>query len=251
MADLQTLSGAEVAFSQYDPNQAEHPDGALAALDAEFPTVLRAFGRYRSLELPDTGTHFGYVREGTVRFAIDGTAFLLTQGFYFAIPGAAQLSLIGPSAGIVITRLNYRGFFHVGKIEHRGRLRYIDGCTDSLLIPPVKRGDPCLNLLYFPPGIDQTMHTHPSVRAGVILSGVGECATEDQHGARLTALTPGLIFAIHAGGRHKFRTHAGDMRVLAYHPDTDFGPTDEDHPMLNRTFVGGISARELPEIHTR
>jgi hypothetical protein len=24
--------------------------------------------------------------------------------------------------------------------------------------------------------------------------------------------------------------------VLAFHPDSDFGPTDEDHPMLNRTY---------------
>ena len=28
--------------------------------------------------------------------------------------------------------------------------------------------------------------------------------------------------------------------VLAYHPDSDCGPTHEDHPMLNRTWdVGG------------
>jgi hypothetical protein len=25
--------------------------------------------------------------------------------------------------------------------------------------------------------------------------------------------------------------------VIAYHPDSDFGPTHENHPMVNRTIV--------------
>jgi len=27
------------------------------------------------------------------------------------------------------------------------------------------------------------------------------------------------------------------MDIIAYHPDSDFGPTDIDHPMLNRTYI--------------
>jgi hypothetical protein len=27
------------------------------------------------------------------------------------------------------------------------------------------------------------------------------------------------------------------MRVIAYHPDGDWGPTDENHTMLNRTYI--------------
>lgn len=60
-----------------------------------------------------------------------------------------------------------------GPIEDRGRLRYIDGCTDTLLIPPWRRGEACLNLLHLPPGIEQTMHTHPSDRAGMTVRGAG------------------------------------------------------------------------------
>jgi hypothetical protein len=40
------------------------------------------------------------------------------------------------------------------------------------------------------------------------------------------------------------------LRVIAYHPDSDFGPTHEDHPMINRTMVGGVSASELPHLRT-
>jgi hypothetical protein len=43
-----------------------------------------------------------------------------------------------------------------GPCEAFGRLRYIDGCSDSLLVGPAVRGDPCLNHLHFPPGVSQT-----------------------------------------------------------------------------------------------
>lgn len=65
-------------------------------------------------------------------------------------------------------------------------------------------------------------------------------------------LEPGKIFRIHAEGRHKFRTLCGsDMVVIAYHPDSDYGPTDETHPMINRTLVDGVSASQLDALRTR
>jgi hypothetical protein len=60
------------------------------------------------------------------------------------------------------------------------------------------------------------------------------------------------MFCIHAEGHHKFQTPYGeDMRVLAYHPDSDFGPTHQNHPMLNRTMVDGVSANQLTDIQTK
>lgn len=41
------------------------------------------------------------------------------------------------------------------------------------------------------------------------------------------------------------------MDVIAYHPDSDFGPQDEDHPMVNRTIVDGVSASKLEAIRTK
>ena len=41
------------------------------------------------------------------------------------------------------------------------------------------------------------------------------------------------------------------MAVIAYHPDSDFGPTHEVHPMINRTIVDGVSARLIEKIRTR
>jgi quercetin dioxygenase-like cupin family protein len=222
--------------------------GKIADLDRQFPSYLSAFVPDQALAVEDdAGTHFGYVHEGQPILLVDGRVFHLHPGMYFSVPGAFRL--LGNGRGIVITRENWRGFFYIGgPAEHTGRLKYIDGCTDSLLIPPVRLGDPCLNLLYFPAGIDQTQHTHPSDRIGMILSGRGQCITPDG----TVDLVPGMIFCIHTGGLHSFRTPYGeDMRVLAYHPDSDFGPTDEKHPMINRTIVNGVSASEIEEIRTR
>jgi hypothetical protein len=41
------------------------------------------------------------------------------------------------------------------------------------------------------------------------------------------------------------------MVVMAYHPDSDFGPEDENHPMINRTIVDGMSAAGLAAIRTK
>ena len=51
-------------------------------------------------------------------------------------------------------------------------------------------------------------------------------------------LKPGGVFMLEEGELHSFATMPGsNMEIIAYHPDSDWGPTDQDHPMLNRTYV--------------
>lgn len=204
-----------------------------------FPCVLRGWSHGES-ELPDDGTHFGFVSEGRAGLSCASGEFTLGPGMYFSVPGAARVTAEG--AGIVISVPDHRGLFMVGgPVEPSGRLQYIDGCTDTLLIPPVVMGDPCLNLLHIPPGTRQTSHTHPSTRIGVIISGSGSCITP----AGETSLSPGTIFIIPAEGEHSFHTGGDPLGVIAWHPDSDFGPTVDDHPMVNRTIVGGVPASAL------
>lgn len=226
------------------PNKAFVPypltHGLLVDLSLDdFPTQLYGFSRkVHILDLSPNRTHFGYVHEGQVILHCAAGVFTLRAGMYFSLPGSGTLR--GEGRGIAIARVGYQGLFSIGgPIESTGRLLYIDGCRDSLLIPPVMKGDPCLNALYFPAGINQTPHTHPSMRIGIIVSGRGECITEDE----VKPLEPGQVFVIPSGGLHSFRTEDSPMIVCAYHPDSDCGPTDESHPMVNRTLVNGIPAR--------
>lgn len=150
-----------------------------------------------------------------------------------SIPGSATLlSESSDSGGMVVTHRGYRGLFLLsGPIEKVGRLRYIDGCSDSLVIPPPVQGDPCLNHLHIPANVHQTRHVHPSVRIGIVARGAGRCLV----GSDVVPLTPGLVFVLAPEVSHCFHTDAEPLDVVVYHPDTDTGPTDEDHPMRNRT----------------
>lgn len=180
-------------------------------------------------------TYFGFSRK---RFVITSTAFgvlVLPPETCFAAQGPIEIS---GADGFAVVRVGYVGLNSVVAAERVGRLKYIDGCTDTLLIAPPKLGDPCLNLLHFPPGITQTKHTHPSNRVGMIASGRGRCVTP--HGN--VDLLPGVVFVIPKDAEHSFETVEEEMRVIAWHPDTDSGPSDESHPMLDRTIVGGVSA---------
>ncbi|MEM5373184.1 cupin domain-containing protein [Paraburkholderia azotifigens] len=196
-------------------------------------------------------THFGFVYQGSARLLHSGHSWTVYAGQYFSVPG--RFTLCARAArGVIMRRAGWRGLFMIGgPVEHKGRLRYIDRCSDTTLIQPVRRGDPCLNLLYFPPGVHQTAHTHPSDRLGLVLSGRGTCIARNAGADVSIPLEAGMILCIHAYGRHHFATDRNDeMRVLAYHPDSDCGPTDDDHAMINRTIVDGVSARELSSIRT-
>jgi quercetin dioxygenase-like cupin family protein len=152
---------------------------------------------------------------------------------FFSWPGRATLH--GPGCiALVISRLGYVGLKLVGgPVEERGRLTYIDGCTDTLLLCPPRLGEPCLNHLHIPPQTAQSQHTHPSERIGVILRGRGECRTP----SGVYPLAPGMGWRIPTGSLHSFYTADESLDVLAWHPDSDFGPTDENHPMINRTIL--------------
>ncbi|MEM7477282.1 MAG: cupin domain-containing protein, partial [Planctomycetota bacterium] len=163
--------------------------------DAKFPSKLSTWETLPNttveLQLSANSTHYGFVQSGDLTVQCSSGEFEIQTGMYYSIPGEACLHVQG--SGFCATRLGYSGFFSLGgPIESRGRLKYIDGCSDSLLISPVLLGDPCLNLLFLPPNTEQTAHTHPSVRTGIIVDGRGICRgpTAD------VFLEPGMIFEI-------------------------------------------------------
>jgi len=196
-------------------------------------------GQELKRRVPTGGASYGFVICGPVEVFAVGAAEpygRLQSGQWFALPDGVDLQL-GPQARLLVVQsVGFRGLAALGgPIESIGRLRYIDRCSDTLLMSPPLLGDPCLNHLHFPSGVEQTEHTHPSGRFGAIASGVGYC---DTRAGRIT-LDEGAIFHIPAGTHHRFVTEGHFMNVIAFHPDSDWGPTDENHPMINRTWVYG------------
>ena len=209
--------------------------GLLLDLRADvYPTQVFGWNQ-DALTLPGAATHYGIVTEGEAVLRDARGAFPLRAGMFFVCP--AECVIEGElGRGLVISRLDYRGLWQIGgPLEEDGRLQYIDGCTDTLLVCPPRLGEPCLNHLHIPPRTHQSPHTHPSERIGVILSGRGECRTPEG----VFPLSPGMGWRIPTGCLHSFLTQEEALNVVAWHPDSDFGPTDENHPMRNKTLLAG------------
>ncbi len=188
-----------------------------------------------------------FIRTGLTR--TDARVYLPRSGWAVLHRGDV-IAAAGKTKAVAIFMPGYNGLRQFGAaLEERGRLRYIDGCSDTLLVCPPVKGEPCLNHLHIPNGITQTRHTHPSDRIGIIVGGRGLCITPGPPGMPDLhhPLEPGLVWRIPRGGEHSFHT-TGDkeefLDVIAFHPDSDFGPEHDYHPMLNRTLVEGVSANE-------
>jgi quercetin dioxygenase-like cupin family protein len=208
-------------------------DLLLNLLDSPFPTIVRGF-HDDTVALPADETHYGMVTEGGAILHDRQDRFRLRAGMFFVAVGRCEIAAPG-GQGLVISRPGYTGLRQIGgPIESQGRLQYIDGCTDTLLVCPPRLGEPCLNHLHIPPHTSQSAHTHPSDRIGVIVRGSGECRTGD---GSVYALAAGMGWRIPAESLHSFFTTDSSLDVIAWHPDSDFGPTDGNHPMLNRTLL--------------
>lgn len=183
----------------------------------------------------ETSTFYGVVYDGDIYITHQGKEWgPLTAGQYFSIVG--EFTLSGKGKVGLFERIGFRGVFTMaGPVENRGRLSYIDGCSDSLLIYPPRMGDPVFNILWFPKNIRQTMHIHPTIRFGFVISGNGRCVTPMGE----APLLDGHVFCLKEMSQHCFFTDDSTMAIVAYHPDSDWGPTDSNHPMLNRTLIPG------------
>jgi quercetin dioxygenase-like cupin family protein len=179
---------------------------------------------------------YGY-SYGTSSITVDGKKHMLEKGQYFGLSITESVSVEAVDKLFVIVRLGYLVPNTIGWVESKGRLTYIDGCSDSLLVYPARLGDASLNLLYFPPGIDQTFHTHPSIRLGCVIDGAGLSSHGDKGTVQEDDLITGTSFCLTEQERHRFRTENNSMTVIAFHPDGDWGPTDHNHTMLNRTYL--------------
>jgi hypothetical protein len=205
----------------------------LDATSSPFPSRLICLEREVSSFEEENSHFYGFVLSGRAileRAGLDPAP--VNERMYFSCPAPFHLKCEGKV--VIWERIGYRGLFETGgPVENNGRLQYIDGCTTTILCPPPRVLDPVLNLLCFPAGTKQTMHFHPTPRLGLVFQGKGRCVRPK---AEDVPLTPGTIFYLEENLAHSFHTDSEEMHLIAFHPDSDTGPTDEDHPMLNRTY---------------
>jgi quercetin dioxygenase-like cupin family protein len=175
-------------------------------------------------------TLYGYALEDTI--IKTEKEYVIEKNHYFSIPiQSYETQVDGFCFGVF--RLGFKSQKVFGELEKQGRLSYIDGCSDTLLVYPPRLGDPSLNFLHFPKGTEQTFHNHPSIRIGIVVDGYGVADTNELS----FLLEKGDIFLLKEHEIHRFKTSDSEMNIIAFHPDGDWGPTDQNHTMLNRTYI--------------
>ena len=182
---------------------------------------------------PSVGSYFVMAQGCEMQadsFSVKGTfAAVVNEGFQ--IKGSY----------VVAHTLGYRSTeqrFSVLSETPMGNLSYIDGCSNTNLIDPARNGEACLNYLFFPHGIKQTHHTHPSYRIGFVLSGRG--LADIGPGEEAVPLVAGSAFILGRHTRHRFRTPPDQsMSLMVFHPDSEDGPRDQANPMRTRTYLSG------------
>ena len=178
-------------------------------------------------------TAYGYAYDDSV-VTVNNDHYIIRKKEFFSIPVREENVTFSTTGRLfVVARLGFIGQHVIGKTESVGRLSYIDGCSDSMLVYPPRFGDPSLNFLHFPEDINQSFHTHPSVRIGCVIEGDGYSNLKNKE----INLTEGCLFCLEEQELHRFRTENSNMNIIAYHPDGEWGPTDENHTMLNRTYI--------------
>ncbi|HVY47279.1 MAG TPA: hypothetical protein VHB21_15430, partial [Minicystis sp.] len=169
-----------------------------------------------------TSTSYAFVLDGRARFRAGDLEFASGAGGFACLPGEVEIEAGGRV--VVIERLGFRGVPTCGAIEDKGRLAYIDGCSDTILCMPPRQGDPVFNHLHFPRGIEQSQHTHPSIRLGVVARGEGFAFARGPGSAKWQEpLAAGSVFLLEAHEPHAFSTleSGAEMDVIAFHPDSD------------------------------
>ena len=208
-------------------------------MDSMYPTKMVSVSD--DWGLSESGANvYGFCTSGKFVVSTENQQWTIQEGNFFSLKSTLFVEKQEDDSQLfAIIRYGFRGIDIVGDSEKQGRLSYIDGCTDSLLISPPRLGDPCLNYLHFPVGIIQTQHLHPSIRMGIVINGKGEAFQKPdmKREGWEKDLKKGNMFCLEEGEVHSFRTAENYMDIIAYHPDSDFGPTDTNHPMLNRTYI--------------
>lgn len=206
----------------------------IDASHSEYPSQLQVVKAsvFASHPVHDKSFYYGFVVSETCSVKNENFSATLSPGMYFSLNSGFELNAHGTV--VLFKRLNYTGLNSTGgPVEPIGRQKYIDGCTSTLLLAPAHLGDSCFNYLYFPPNTIQSKHFHPSLRFGVVTGGNGFCHTSNDK----IKLEKGDCFYLEENEEHYFSSQQDALSVVAYHPDSDWGPTHEAHPMLNRTIL--------------
>ena len=117
-------------------------------------------------------------------------------------------------------------------------LPYINGCSTESLIPPIRLGDPTMQLLYMPAGSsEQEEHIHSTARVVYILDGSGICVHGLGKDRKEISITKGDVLILEKMCPHHFVTGEESLLCSPLHIWSSVGAIEKNHPMFNGTHL--------------
>ena len=130
----------------------------------------------------------------------------------------------------------YKPWFRASQINPWSTLPYIDGCSTSQLIPPIRSGDPTWQLLYMHPNSsEQAHHIHSTARIVYVYKGSGVCHYGTKTDNKTMNLAEGDVLILDKMLPHHFTTGEDKLIVLPLHVWSTTGREEFNHPMFNGT----------------
>jgi quercetin dioxygenase-like cupin family protein len=164
----------------------------------------------------------------TVKFESVNGAFAVNSHFTIKCGKGTAAVIKHPGLHLLESR------YYVQNVLDMGNLSYMDGGTNTTAVNPGRLGDPVINYVYFPAGMQQTLHTHPSHRIGIVLKGRGLIELDKGE----FPLEQGDVFFMQRNVLHNFMCPFNeDVILFVFAPDSGTGPTDEINPLKIRTYV--------------
>ncbi len=116
-------------------------------------------------------------------------------------------------------------------------LPYVNGCSTESLIPPIRMGDPTMQVLYMPPNSsEQQHHIHSTARVVFIMGGSGT-NIYGMDDVKEIPLRPLDVLILDKMVPHHFITGDGPLFVSPFHVFSSVGRLEQNHPMFNGTHM--------------
>ena len=117
-------------------------------------------------------------------------------------------------------------------------LPYINGCSTESLLPPVRPGDPTMQLLHMPSGSsEQEEHIHSTVRVVYILDGSAQCIYGIGSKQESVWIKKGDVLLLEKMCPHHFVTKEESLLCSPLHIWSSVGAIEQNHPMFNGTHL--------------
>lgn len=183
----------------------------------------------------------GYVDQET-QIRVGNVRLFLTGGMYFRAPSVEVVH----GAGILMQKTGFDAQTLIGGPDDgRGRLRWINGVRYSLLVPPMKSGDPCLELISFPRNHFGSLITFAFPFIAVVRDGEGEIQTEDRN----YRVEWGNQISIPPNYPHRYvTTPRAPLQLVVFQTVTGESFDDGRNPLVEATIYKGQSAQDVDEI---